>query len=151
MRPPERIPDIPESPFRCVLDVKAKLGVLKSQLPEGLKLELNWDTTTFIERSIHEILFTLVLAALLGTAAGLARALLGGPVWPAIPWLAACAALLIYVLRGWALSGAGARGLVDLFVLAPAYVAWKIVLSLRRSEHRHDEWVRTEREVPRGT
>lgn len=96
-------------------------------------------------------LATLVLAALLGTAAGLARALLGGPVWPAIPWLAACAALLIYVLRGWALSGAGARGLVDLFVLAPAYVAWKIVLSLRRSEHRHDEWVRTEREVPRGT
>ena len=46
-------------------DVKAKMVVLKSQLPEGLKLDVNWDTTTFIERSIHEILFTLVLAALL--------------------------------------------------------------------------------------
>ena len=46
-------------------DVKAKLETLKAQLPEGLTLEVNWDTTTFIERSIHEILFTLVLAALL--------------------------------------------------------------------------------------
>ena len=46
-------------------DVKAKLLVLQTQLPEGLKLDVNWDTTTFIERSIHEILFTLILAALL--------------------------------------------------------------------------------------
>lgn len=46
-------------------DVKAKMEVLRTQLPEGLRLDVNWDTTTFIERSIHEILFTLVLAALL--------------------------------------------------------------------------------------
>lgn len=46
-------------------DVKAKMEVLRSQLPEGLSLNVNWDTTTFIERSIHEILFTLLLAALL--------------------------------------------------------------------------------------
>ncbi len=46
-------------------DVKAKMVTLRSQLPEGLKLDVNWDTTTFIERSIHEILFTLVLASLL--------------------------------------------------------------------------------------
>ncbi len=46
-------------------DVKAKLETLKAQLPEGLRLDVNWDTTTFIERSIHEILFTLLLAALL--------------------------------------------------------------------------------------
>jgi multidrug efflux pump len=46
-------------------DVKAKIEVLRSQLPEGLRLDVNWDTTTFIERSIQEILLTLVLAALL--------------------------------------------------------------------------------------
>jgi len=46
-------------------DVKAKMVTLKAQLPEGLRLDVNWDTTTFIERSIHEILFTLVLASLL--------------------------------------------------------------------------------------
>jgi hydrophobe/amphiphile efflux-1 (HAE1) family protein len=46
-------------------DVKAKMATLKAQLPEGLRLDVNWDTTTFIERSIREILFTLVLAALL--------------------------------------------------------------------------------------
>ncbi len=46
-------------------DVKAKIDQLRPQLPDGLHLDVNWDTTTFIERSIHEILFTLLLAALL--------------------------------------------------------------------------------------
>lgn len=46
-------------------DVKAKMELMRKQLPEGLRLEVNWDTTTFIERSIREILFTLMLAALL--------------------------------------------------------------------------------------
>jgi len=46
-------------------DVKAKMEVLRAQLPEGMRLSVNWDTTTFIERSIREILFTLLLAALL--------------------------------------------------------------------------------------
>jgi hydrophobe/amphiphile efflux-1 (HAE1) family protein len=46
-------------------DVKAKMEVLRTQLPADMRLDVNWDTTTFIERSIHEILFTLMLAALL--------------------------------------------------------------------------------------
>ena len=46
-------------------DIKAKMETLREQLPEGMRLNVNWDTTTFIERSIHEILFTLILAALL--------------------------------------------------------------------------------------
>jgi hydrophobe/amphiphile efflux-1 (HAE1) family protein len=46
-------------------DIKEKLGALRQQLPEGLQLNINWDTTAFIERSINEILFTLILAALL--------------------------------------------------------------------------------------
>jgi len=46
-------------------DVRARLVDIDKQLPEGLFLAVNFDTTVFVERAIHEILFTLVLAALL--------------------------------------------------------------------------------------
>jgi HAE1 family hydrophobic/amphiphilic exporter-1 len=46
-------------------DVRAKVAEIEKQLPEGLFLVINFDTTVFIERAIEEILFTLVLAALL--------------------------------------------------------------------------------------
>jgi hydrophobe/amphiphile efflux-1 (HAE1) family protein len=44
---------------------KAKMLELRKDLPEGLVLDVNFDATTFVEQAIHEILFTLVLAALL--------------------------------------------------------------------------------------
>jgi hydrophobe/amphiphile efflux-1 (HAE1) family protein len=46
-------------------DVRARLAEIEKQLPEGLFLAVNFDTTVFVERAINEILFTLVLAALL--------------------------------------------------------------------------------------
>jgi cellulose synthase/poly-beta-1,6-N-acetylglucosamine synthase-like glycosyltransferase len=49
-----------------------------------------------------------------------------------------------YVLRGWRLSGIGARGILDL-AHAPAFLIWKLMLMLRRES---SEWVRTERERP---
>jgi multidrug efflux pump len=45
--------------------VMAKLEEVRQQLPEGLTLSINYDTTAFIKQSIDEILFTLMLAALL--------------------------------------------------------------------------------------
>jgi cellulose synthase/poly-beta-1,6-N-acetylglucosamine synthase-like glycosyltransferase len=57
--------------------------------------------------------------------------------------LACGASLLLYVLRGWQLSGVGMRGLMDL-VRAPFFVIWKVLLMLRASESA--EWVRTKRE-----
>lgn len=53
------------------------------------------------------------------------------------------ASLLLYVLRGWQLSGVGKRGLVDL-LRAPFFVLWKllVLLTTRKSE----VWVRTSRE-----
>jgi hydrophobe/amphiphile efflux-1 (HAE1) family protein len=45
--------------------VKAKLQELNKQLPEGVSLNVNFDSTTFVEAAINEILFTLILAALL--------------------------------------------------------------------------------------
>ena len=53
-------------------------------------------------------------------------------------------ALGLYVVAGWLHSGTGLKGLVDLG-LAPAYVAWKVMLSIRGSANRAD-WIRTTRE-----
>jgi multidrug efflux pump len=44
---------------------KAKMALLRPSLPEGLSMNVNFDSTVFVEESIHEILFTLVLAAVL--------------------------------------------------------------------------------------
>ena len=44
---------------------KAKMAALRPSLPEGLSMNVNFDSTVFVEESIHEILFTLVLAAVL--------------------------------------------------------------------------------------
>ena len=66
----------------------------------------------------------------------------------AIPWLwvgAACAAsLVVYVLRGWQLSGMGALGLADL-ARAPFFLIWKVCLLLRSRGSR--AWVRTPRRL----
>lgn len=51
--------------------------------------------------------------------------------------------LLLYVLRGWQLSGVGLHGLVDL-LRAPFFVLWKVLLMLR--SRGSAEWVRTKRE-----
>ncbi len=61
---------------------------------------------------------------------------------------ASVVALIAYVLRGWAVSGTGLRGLVDLG-LAPVYVVWKIGLKLApapRTPDAPEEWIRTRRE-----
>lgn len=66
-----------------------------------------------------------------------------GSFMPCVWFSLACAAvLLVYVLRGWQLSGTGARGLLDLLG-APAFVLWKVMLMLSR--RRPAGWVRTER------
>jgi cellulose synthase/poly-beta-1,6-N-acetylglucosamine synthase-like glycosyltransferase len=62
-------------------------------------------------------------------------------------WLSSICAmsLVVYVLRGWQLSGTGARGLLDL-AGAPVFVVWKVLLMLSRQAT--SEWVRTERKAP---
>jgi len=45
--------------------VKAKVAEIQQQLPDGVALNINFDGTQFIEEAIDEILFTLLLAALL--------------------------------------------------------------------------------------
>jgi hypothetical protein len=59
-------------------------------------------------------------------------------------WGASLFALAAYGARGWALSGTGWQGLASL-VCAPAYVVWKITVTLHRSPSA-DAWIRTSRE-----
>lgn len=49
--------------------VKEKVLALKGTLPEGYDINVNFDTTRFIEESIHELNFTLILSALLTAVA----------------------------------------------------------------------------------
>lgn len=78
-----------------------------------------------------------------GLAAILAAVMLPGAqgwLWLA---LAGAASLVVYVLRGWQLSGLGRQGLADL-ARAPFFVLWKVLLMLRRRDRKG--WVRTDRE-----
>jgi Cation/multidrug efflux pump len=45
--------------------VKEKMAEIQDQLPEGMKLQINFESTRFIERSIKEMIKHLVLAVLL--------------------------------------------------------------------------------------
>lgn len=45
--------------------VKEKIEILKKQLPEGMDISVNFDSTKFIEESIEELNFTIILSALL--------------------------------------------------------------------------------------
>jgi len=90
-------------------------------------------------------LSTLTAVSAAGLLASIALAVSSGTWGPSIIlWAAAAVFIAGYVLRGWALSGTGARGLLAL-TCAPAFVIWKMALLLKRSERR-DEWVRTARE-----
>ena len=82
--------------------------------------------------------------ALLGLAAVGTLALSVSAVWW---WIAvAClASVVLYVMRGWQLSGLGRQGLIDL-ARAPFFIAWKVLLMLRRRDSKG--WVRTDRESP---
>ena len=46
-------------------DVRERIETLRKQAPEGISIAINFDQTQYIEESINEILFTLVMAALL--------------------------------------------------------------------------------------
>lgn len=45
--------------------VKAQMEKIKKDLPPGMDLYVNYDTTKFIEESIHELMFNMVLSAVL--------------------------------------------------------------------------------------
>ncbi len=84
-------------------------------------------------------------AAVVGLGASAALVARGAGTALLWPWGASVLALIAYVLRGWQLSGTGARGLLAL-LWAPAYVLWKATLLLRRDPAAKGEWIRTQRQ-----
>ncbi len=78
-------------------------------------------------------LSTLVVATAAGAAASTAWAFVTGrPNTAQVLFGASGAFLVAYGVRGWQLSGTGMKGLATL-AYAPAYIAWKATLPLRRS------------------
>lgn len=86
----------------------------------------------------------LVLAGVLGESVLWLCGL--GPTLAVWLWLASVLAIAAYVLRGVALSGLGARGLLVL-AAAPAYIAWKV---FRVDRGPATTWIRTSREKGAG-
>jgi glycosyltransferase involved in cell wall biosynthesis len=92
-------------------------------------------------------LSTVVVGLGVGAAAGAAAVVvLGAPGISATAFGLGLGAVGAYVMRGWSLSGTGARGLADLG-LAPFYIGWKLALRFKKPPRATSEWVRTEREA----
>ncbi|HYH98381.1 exopolysaccharide biosynthesis GT2 family glycosyltransferase EpsU [Hyalangium sp.] len=88
-----------------------------------------------------------VLGAFALTVAAGALSVWQGPALLSASAASFCVASLgLYVLRGWWVSGMGARGLLDL-MRAPFYVFWKVWLMVAGPRDKKGEWVRTTREA----
>jgi glycosyltransferase involved in cell wall biosynthesis len=92
-------------------------------------------------------LSTVVVGLGAGLTAGVGVVVgLGAPGVAASAFATGLGAVGAYVLRGWSVSGTGARGLADLG-LSPFYVAWKLALRFKKPPRATSEWVRTQREA----
>ncbi|MGA2862772.1 MAG: glycosyltransferase family 2 protein [Steroidobacteraceae bacterium] len=99
-----------------------------------LALDLIVLPLSYVALNVGALLLVSVLAARWNPA-------FHGWVWLS---LLCTATLVLYVARGWQLSGTGARGLLDL-AGAPFFVVWKVILMLER--RRSTEWIRTDRKA----
>jgi len=124
-----------------------RLQLIRSRTPALLRAARGPDGGVCLDLALDLLVLPLSYAAInVAVLIVLASvALLWEPSMEIWLWLAlGCgASLLLYVLRGWQLSGVGMRGLVDL-LRAPFFVLWKVLLMLRA--HKSAEWVRTKRE-----
>jgi 1,2-diacylglycerol 3-beta-glucosyltransferase len=113
--------------------------------------ERNWMLLDLAIDLIVPPLAQLVAVNAAGVVLCVLAAWLGGRVFLAAwVWGASCGGVLFYVIRGWALSGSGASGVLDL-LWAPVYVIWKLTLRFKdRGQPPEDpeRWVRTTREIP---
>jgi cellulose synthase/poly-beta-1,6-N-acetylglucosamine synthase-like glycosyltransferase len=127
---------------------QGRLQLILGTTPALLRTALLQRSWTCLDLALDLLVLPLAYVALnvvaLLLAAGLA--LLWGSAASTWMWIgAACAfSLSLYVLRGWQLSGMGARGLLDL-ARAPFFVAWKVLLMLQPRGSL--EWVRTRRKL----
>lgn len=127
-----------------------RFALARRQVPALLALGLGRRDPMLLDLALDLIvppLAYLALASVAGTVwSGLAFLYgFGGPA-PLLLWSASLACLLVYVARGWALSGVGSRGLVGL-AGAPFYLLWKASMLFERTRPVEEDWVRTSREA----
>jgi cellulose synthase/poly-beta-1,6-N-acetylglucosamine synthase-like glycosyltransferase len=123
-----------------------RFGQIRLRTLPLLRAALQRRSVVCLDLALDLLLLPLTYVSL-GVGALLAVALLATWWHPGfMPWvwfsLAGVLILAGYVMRGWQLSGIGARGLLDLLG-APVFVIWKLLLMLNRNQP--EGWVRTER------
>jgi cellulose synthase/poly-beta-1,6-N-acetylglucosamine synthase-like glycosyltransferase len=127
-----------------------RLALARTRVPPLLALGLKRRDPMLLDLAMELMvppLAYLALACVVGTAwSGLALSYGAGGRPTFLLWAASAAFVLVYVARGWALSGVGARGLLDL-ACAPYYLLWKISMLFERTGPAEREWVRTSREA----
>jgi cellulose synthase/poly-beta-1,6-N-acetylglucosamine synthase-like glycosyltransferase len=124
-----------------------RLQLAKLHGPRLLRLGLAKRSALLFDLGVDVLmppLSILALADAAGLGASLVLFLLGGSRLPLALFTCCLSVLVAYVLRGWQISGTGARGLLDL-LCAPFYVVWKLALSAR-GDGKAKDWVRTQRE-----
>jgi cellulose synthase/poly-beta-1,6-N-acetylglucosamine synthase-like glycosyltransferase len=124
-----------------------RLQLAKLHGPRLLRLGLARRSALLFDLGVDVLMPPLSILALAdgaGLAASLALFVLRGPGLPLALFGFCVLVLVAYVLRGWQISGTGARGLRDL-LCAPFYVIWKVALAAR-GDGKSKDWVRTQRE-----
>jgi cellulose synthase/poly-beta-1,6-N-acetylglucosamine synthase-like glycosyltransferase len=124
---------------------QGRIAVLRDKTLPLLKQALLKRSAVCLDLAMDLLVLPLSYVAL--NAAALAAAAWLLAPFDTGPWfwtgVACCGALVLYILRGWQLSGTGSRGLLDL-LRAPFFLLWKLAVMFR--SRRSNEWVRTNRE-----
>jgi cellulose synthase/poly-beta-1,6-N-acetylglucosamine synthase-like glycosyltransferase len=126
-----------------------RLALARAHIPRLLRGAFRRRDRVMLDLALELLvppLSTIAAASAAGMVMSIVALSTGVPAEPAVwLWAASVMALVIYVVRGCALTTNGALRTILTLSCAPYYVAWKFALRLRPSRARGGEWVRTER------
>jgi hypothetical protein len=122
-----------------------RFKLIKSSLPKLLIASLKRRSAVCLDLALDLLVLPLSYIVLNVTALIVISVMFRFVAGSWLLWLAAAdlVALMLYVGRGWMLSGVGMRGLLDL-VRVPWFLVWKLLLLF--SPRKPTEWIRTKRE-----
>ena len=126
-----------------------RFGLIRSQTLPLLRAALQRRSAVCLDLALDLLVLPLAyvvlnLVVLLAAAGALTWWQQQPSAWLGVAMVSATG-LVLYVLRGWQLSGRGAAGLLDL-LLVPFFIVWKLRALIRR--HDRDEWAPTPRQTP---
>lgn len=148
-----RSPAAPTSEAAAVQQLRwegGKLHVARSQVPQLLFGALRLRRASLLDTALELAVPPLGLLTAVAAAGTIASSVLFAtdvlPLWPAIPWFVALAAIPLYVIVGLRAAHAPSSAYRAL-AAAPALVARKLMRVHRLFTFRADTWVRTERDT----